>query len=276
MLAFTVEEFNIMLRELFESESQCFDMLCRIAEKTLVSRVRSKCNASGVLLKNEYKDVMQEIYCKLIKKSVNSFFLRNGVNGGTNDDPTEFQKWMFTVADNLTIDYIKKAKKHIDIRQPFEEDEEGNIFIDITVPGNVDDDVSETLAHGFNIAIGLNIRVYKILTWIAHSYFIVALDVTRIEANGLILRMFKHRSLCQMWGMLHHLSKKISWMKTTKEQEQKIEKALSAPYDDTHEYGEMQYQTFFMKKGEKETISDWINRVNSMIRKVIGNGALDN
>ncbi len=275
MMAFSVVEFNTMMHELIEKQPASYDMLCHIAKKTLESRVRSKCISSGVLPRKEYEDVMQEVYCRLIKTSINSFFRRNGVDGGINDNPTEFQKWMFTVADNITIDYIKKAKRRLENCRNFVEDEEDDIAGDITVPNNLDDDTRETLSQGYNIVIGLNIRVYKILTWIAHSYFIVALDVTGIQANELILRVFRHRTLREMWGMLYHLSTKISWMKTTDEQKEKIEKSLSVPYDDTHEYGEKLYKAFFMKKGEKATLSDWINRVNNMARKVIGNGAFD-
>ena len=35
----------------------------------------------------------------------------------------------------------------------------------------------------------------------------------------------------------------------------------------------MKYSEFFMKKGGKATISDWVNRMNNMIKRVMSDEA---
>jgi hypothetical protein len=52
-----------------------------------------------------------------------------------------------------------------------------------------------------------------------------------------------------------------------------LQEALDAPYDRQRCYGHVKYREFFMKKGGKATISDWVNRMNSMIKRVTAHEA---
>ena len=42
---------------------------------------------------------------------------------------------------------------------------------------------------------------------------------------------------------------------------------LAAPFSKDVRYGDMVYADFFMKKGAKASISDWVNRINSGLKE---------
>ncbi len=265
---FTGEEFNIMVNELLYKEPISFDMLCKIAEKTLMPTVVNWCNAEDCLRGRGYeRDIMQEIHLRLIKTTVSYFLLRNGTTS-YNNDPEGFEDWMFRVADNIKRDFANKIRAEAFKTADVEESVIMNISSD---DGNEYDRHTETLSQIFSTVLSLDIGVYKILTWIAQFVLVLGYNITKIKSNELIIAMFADKSLYEMYDTILMTAKKIPWIQITEKQNEKILTALRKTREGNVLYGETAYKTFFMKNGGeisgKKSISDWINRVNGIIRR---------
>lgn len=275
-MPFSTEEFNIMLEELLHAQPASFTMLCSIAEKTLRPSVRRWCAADADLAGQEFEDdIMNEIHIRLIKTCVSSFLLRQGVDAPVNADPVGFKNWMFKVALNIKRDFSNQVRKVTMHTRPVGEEE------DLPAPAEADPQTQLTDAHeerlcrAFAIVLGADVQVYKVLTWMAQCLFILEQDITRIRSNELLLETFQRKTLFEMHEALLQAADQISWLQISEAQNQRLLKALNTPYDDVRVFGAVQYSEFFMKKGGKATISDWVNRMNSMIKRVMANEALN-
>ena len=73
-----------------------------------------------------------------------------------------------------------------------------------------------------------------------------------------------------MKNALFKVGGRISWLGISEHRKKRIEEALAKPYkDENRALGEVTYKELFMKKGGKATISDWVNRMNEMIKRVM-------
>ena len=61
-------------------------------------------------------------------------------------------------------------------------------------------------------------------------------------------------------------SKQVPWLIVTPAQRQRISTALCSLLKDDILLGEVKYEELFMSKGPKQTISDWVNRIDNMIK----------
>ena len=259
------QEFHIMVDELLYREEASFTMLCSIAESVLRPSLRRWCAADDTLRgKNYEEDIMQEIHLRLIKTTVSHFLLRDG-DGTVNMDPKGFEAWMFRVAQNIKRDFANRIRrirmKTTDLVELSEE------------PCEDGPDRLGELARAFQIVLDADVQVYKVLTWVAQCLFIVELDVTKIRSNELIVSTFGEKTLGEMRDMLLTASRSVRWMQIRPEQLEKMDRALQTSYDEDRCYAQVPYREFFMKKGGKATISDWVNRMNSMIKRVMANEA---
>lgn len=270
-MRFTKEEFDTMVRELLCQDPVSFDMLCHIAGKTLRPTVENWC-AGDMYLRNRNfeEDIMQNIYIRLIQTTVPNFLLHESITGAYNDNPEGFEDWMFTVAKNIKRDFATDIRKNnfrtVDMEDPLIE----------TLPdgSNSAEDSSEyieRLEKAFNRVLSADVSVYKVLTWLAQSLFMLEHNVTKIQSNELILSAFSNKTLNDMYDMLLTWSDRIPWLTITEVQKAKIRGALRKKGRDGVSYGETQYKAFFMKyKGEpsgKKSISDWMNRMNDLLRR---------
>lgn len=273
-MRFTVEEFNVMVNELLQKDPVSFDMLCQIAEKTLRPHVENWCKTDDCLRGRQYQDdIMQEIYIRLIKTTVSGFLLRNGVNGEYNNDPEGFNAWMIRVALNLKRDFAGRVRG-----RDFKAKSVDDVVIEgIPYPEHENDlqEHIQELKRAFSLVISSQVGIYKVLTWLAQFLFMLNQNVTKIKSNELIIEQFQNRSLYDMYDMLLTASKKIPWLEITQEQNRKILIALRKKRDDGVLYGETKYKEFFMKyngaASGKKSISDWMNRMNDMIRRNVEN-----
>lgn len=270
-MAFSKEEFEIMVEELLYRDPISFDMLCHIANETLRNKVKYWCQTDETLRGRGYEDdIMQEIQIRLMKTTIGYFLLKDGVEGSVNNDPKGFTSWIITVADNLKRDFANKVRS-IDFKTD-------NIDDSKLEPTSIQDDLEEErrqrLKQAFIIVLSADVNVYKVLTWIAQFIFVIDCDVTKIQSNEKIIEMFEQKTLFEMYDMLCALSKHIEWIEISPEQNKKIISDLNKPWDAEHVYGEIVYKEFFMKvngkKSGKKSISDWMNRMNNMLRKKTG------
>ncbi len=266
-----VEEFNIMIDELVGSELQSYDILLHIVDKTLLRYVVGLCGSITELKDKEYEEeIMQDIRVKVVKNCVSSFLRKEGVDG-LNTDIGYFQNWLFLIAKNTVKDYAEKVRRYSYHYRGLEEDGD-NMIPD---PGEQNDEIlqakRELLAQMFDIVIGSNVSIYKILTWLAQSLFMLEYDITKIQSTDLIVCEFEEKTLFEMRDMVVRFSNRVSWAKITPRQYDKIDTALRKSFDGTRTYGEVRYKEYYMKKGGKKTISDWVNRMNNIIKRVISN-----
>lgn len=269
-MAFTNEEFNIMVEELLYSEPISFTMLCYIAEKTLRKRIKYLCDTDDCLRGRGYEDdIMQEIQLRLMKTTVSHFLLKSGEDGVVNADPDGFKSWIKTVAENIKKDFSNKVR-----RIDFKTEDFENPLIEkelVTQDCEIDDEKNEKLKEAFSIVLSADVSVYKVLTWIAQFLFVISLDVTKIQSNALIEKEFEQKTLFEMYDLLLGMSLSINWIKITPEQNKKIMDALCKTWEDGVCYGDVPYKEFFMKvngeKSGKKSISDWVNRMNTIVQK---------
>lgn len=271
-MAFTKEEFEIMVEELLYREPISFDMLCHIVEKTLRKKVVYLCQMPDLRGRDLENDIMQEIQIKLMKITITGFLLKDGVGGPVNNDPKGFERWIKTVGQNCFRDYIKKVRgwdsRIVDI-----DDESIKKML-----GSNDDNLSEEhkakLKKMFSMVLSANSNIYKILTWVAQFVFIVACDVSKIHSTEKMVEIFGEKTLFEMYDTLYRLSEYIGWVEITKEQDEKILKALNKQWKENVVFGDVPYKEFFMvvngQKNGKKSISDWVNRMNNMICRNLG------
>lgn len=271
-LNFTKEEFEVLVYELLYKKPASFDMLCNIAEKSLRGSVNYWFSTDALLKGCGLEDdLMQEIKIRLIKTTVSSFMLKNGVDAPFNNDPEGFGKWMYVVALNVKRDYFNAKREEyfhtVDIAD----------YPDLSSEMYEDDAETkrEELVQAFSIVLDSNVSIYKILTWIAQFVFYFNYDITRIQSNRKMVEEFEHKTLYEMFFMIINASVKIRWLVFTTEQKQKILEELRKKYDENTVYGDVKYCEFFMKNkdGEKsgsKSISDWVNRMDNIIRRRMG------
>ena len=263
-LKFTSDEFNIMVTELLHTEPSRFDMLCHIANKTLQDYVTSKCLQYPVLRGTECEhDIMQNIHLRLIQVTVMDFFFKD-----PDYTPQKFQAWLFTVAKNLIIDYVRSTTRKAAALTDAESTPEAGEWDEPSYEYN---DHVERLKQALAIVLSADVNIYKVLTWLAQFVFMLQYGTTRIKTNDKIIDTFTSKNLFEMYEIILQAAEIIPWLTITQEQHQRILDALNQPWHDGRPYGVIPYGEFYMcKNGEqdgKKSISDWTNRINSIIKK---------
>ncbi len=272
-MVFSKEEFHVMIDQLLYQEKPSFDMLCMMAEKTLRPTVVHWCQMDDCLRGRGYEDdILQEIYLRLINTTVDYFLLREGKDGPVNDNPEGFHSWMFKVATNIKRDFSNKIRQHDFNTEDFDDVKEA----EWTDDEDTESDRVEQLKLALNVVLESDASVYKTLTWLAQFVFMLQYDVSKIKSNDLIVDMFEKKTLNEMYQMIQNAAEKIPWLSLSEDQKIRIVNALSQKWDANKKYGDVEYGTFFMKKGGKKSISDWVNRMNNTVRRAIDNGTSEN
>lgn len=265
---FSVQEFDLMIEDLL-SKKCSFVPLCEIAQKELSPKVYGSFRDKKILSENyDAESMMQDIFLKLIKYTVTGFLLREGPDGPVNRDYKGFRAWMHTVADNEIKDRIEKIVTKLNKTLPDSID-------DIELPPTEDadpfaNDASiQELQNAFDIIITAgNTGIYKTLTWLVQSVFVIKYDYTRIEANNRLLSEFENKTLWEMYEMLISYESTLPWLALTEKHKKIIEDALREQISDKGiTYADAVYSDFFMSKGAKASVSDWVNRLDSKIRR---------
>ncbi len=268
-VAFSQEEFDIMVCQLLYSEPVCFDMLCHIADKTLRRAVHRWCRDDDCLCGRGYEnDILQQTHLHLIKSAVGGFLLRDSEDGSVNYDPAGFKNWMFTVAKNVKRDFADRVRGRDYRTESLETSAAQNV--PAASPEETRERI-ETLKQALSLALSADASVYKVLTWLAQFVFMLDSDLTKIKSNERLVDLFQDKTLYEMYDMVMSASGRIPWLQITKEQNERLLTALGKPWDGNKVYGEVTYQTFFMKqngeKSGKKSISDWVNRINTFIKR---------
>ena len=261
MRRFTDEEFAAMVRELTVSDPPSFHTLISIATKTLTPSINKWCRTDKRLSGRQYEgDILQETLIRLIKTCVTHFLYRTDE---LNNDPDGFQNWMFEVAMNIKRDFANRESRRDNCEVNIDDIEEKS-FSD---KSDEDDSVADRLEKAFNVILDSDVKIYKILTWLAQCVCIVQYGITKKQSNDTLIDSFAEKTLCDMRDDVYRFAEDVPWMNFSPEHKRKIDAALAEEHEPGKTYGETKYKEFFMKKEGKATISDWVNRMNGIIRR---------
>lgn len=258
MKFFTDEEFKQIYDEVVNED--CYDTLATVAYRVLKVLVGSWCFKDPMLYRRQYEDdIIQLIQIRVYKTCVHGFFKRNGED---NYDPVGFRKWFYTVSLNVFRDFAKKVRDKM-----LKETDETNLDILPPVSDVYDYAACERLDRAFNIVITSSHGAYKTLTWMAQFLIVANFDVTKIESNDMIHQKFHDMTLDGMLSYVIALARRIPWLTLDAQKIAEFRDRLDKPFEDGERIGNKLYESFYMKKGPKATISDWVNRINEYIVK---------
>ena len=268
MAAITQSEFDRIIEELICTQPARYDALCAAAKKLVSGKLARKCAQSPALARTcTAEDLLSEVYIRLIKSAIPGFFYRTEE---LNRDVEGFCRWVYTIAGNLCIDHIKAASLRytLPLDAPLDDVE---LYLQIPDPDaqaafSPDADAG-ALRVAFESVLDMDIQVYKVLTWVAQAVLILSEDVTKIESNALLIERYENMTLEEMWASVRRCAQTIPWLKISEKSEARLRKTLSLPFNENRRYGEMRYSDFYMKKGAKASISDWVNRINAGLRR---------
>lgn len=267
MISLSNEEFDRIVYELLKAEPIRYDALCAAAEKLLAKPLRRKCAeipALGSVC--TYEDLLSETYIRLIKCAIPQFFLRTDT---PNLDKDGFCRWMHTVAANICRDKIRFSVSHATL--PIETEDEDGIPLQIADPSAekpffAHADV-EALREAFSVVLAADTQVYKVITWVAQAVLILTEGVSKIESNDLLVTRYENMTLYRMWEEISRAAGTLPWLRLDQKNDDRVRKMLDQTFKENVRYGDMRYKDFYMKKGAKASVSDWVNRINAVIRR---------
>ena len=274
MQTFTETEFEQIIEELFDEKGARFDTLFLSAQALLEGAIKKWCYSDSLLRgKCLEDDIFSVSMDKIIKKCVTHFFLKYGPEGELNRDFNGFKNWLYTVAKNTKKDFARKEYLKTVSERGFYDGEEDDFAG--TSSGN-SPEVYDHLEISLRVVVNSDASVYKILTWLAQTVILVLFDTSSTESKALVVKNFENLSLYKMRDVIFKAAERVPWMRFDEAQIQKINTALKKPYDEKRTYGQVTYGEFFMKKGGAATVSDWVNRMNNLIKREYINEASDN
>ena len=253
------EEFDKILQELFGESPVRYDTLCDVLWRELLPTVRGWCAVDTALQgRNCEEDIIQDTVKKVIKYCITGFFLRKG-RTEPNTDKDAFCRWVYVVARNVKKDYSNSARERIIV--DYNELEE-----------KIGDDVGESheteeLSRIFDIVFSLDMGIHKLLAWLAVSVTILGETDKRKVATEMVVDRFARKTLDEIWE--YHLKelRRYPSLAPTEKEITDVRDALNARDELGIRLGEREFYTFFMTKGGKYSVSDWLHKINQLIKR---------
>ena len=270
-------EFETMVSEISSKDGTSYNALYRIAEHFLKPYIKKLCYNNAVLRNlNLADDIFHDALVEIIKGCVDKFLYRDGV---LNNDPEGFLKWMYTVARNIVVDCSKKhgAKSYNEMSIVNDEGE----TVDIPSQSNplIAIETREMLTECFKAAIHMDCELHIIFAWVLRAIVLSKCDLNTVEvgkkdelienkANEIVVTTFQNLTMSEIYTVIVLESAHLPWMVITESDDREILSKL-AQVKNGVVLGDRVYNSFFMKKGGKATISDWVYRMNQRILKAL-------
>ncbi len=259
-MRFTRAEFDEMLHQLFDTDEPCFDALCAISECELLPVIKGWCARDRALSgKNLEFDIMQDTQVRLMKYCITRFFLR-GDREQPNDSPDEFCRWIRVVARNVARDYSEKQREYIHVDYYEMEERIGDDMSD-------DDDLGDELRRVFDAVFTLKIAVYKLLAWLCVSVIILGETDSRSVATDTLVSRFGESTLDGLCDLFLREIAKYPALVPTDTTVLYLRALLDETDGDGVRLGDRPFSYFFMAKGGKYSVSDWIHKINLSIKR---------
>ncbi|MBQ8894764.1 MAG: hypothetical protein IJ043_10215 [Clostridia bacterium] len=250
---FTKEEYEKIVAE-WESPEGGYDTMFRVARRVLFGWIVRQCNTDPRMKGGEHEeDIMQRINLSLFTHCVTGFYRNERY---TDKSADAFQAWMFTVAKNAFIDYRKTELRHeadpIPEAEPAPEEE--------SCQGD------DRLNRAFRTVMTADSEVHIPLTWMAQMLLIAYHDIDKIETADLIVEKFTALTLDTMLEMLILMSREIPWLALDPTHIKALRSRLDEPYNGVRR-GSLHYGDFYGTRKPKSAISDWVYRMNQLIKR---------
>lgn len=264
--------YDAIVNDVCASECPEYSNLVMFVHKLLMNKVKNWCNSGNLLRGGRHEeDIMQLVQIRIIKTCEDSFF--KPVDGKTDKTCEEFKAWCTVVAKNCFISYYNKQNKKKEVKfNPDLKSNGGNdnYYDDGLLDTEKESEQKKNLNDCFLVVMDLKSSPHIVLTWLALSLIMMRFDVKKIEATHLLAEKFSELTLDKMYGIVFSMMEAYDWICVSEEQKELQRKKLRAlDKDSGKEIGLMKYSDFYMKKGPEMSISDWVNRVNSQIKKQI-------
>lgn len=260
-----------MIVELTQKDPMSFDMMCTIAQRTLMPLVRKWCGTSQDLRnRQQEEDIMQDIHVRLIKTCV-THFLRKKDKDKINDNPDEFFAWMITVARNILRDAANALRRH-DYHQT-------DLPVNKTAQDEfekIENDSEERFAKALHIALGAPRRPHIVLTWLMLSALEIHYDVNKITATQIIADTVGDMTLYEMWEKVRELLQDFPLLRITQEETLAFCSRLEESNIDNVKAGDTAYRDYYGNRGGKAAVSDWVYRMNQWLSTQINYESFDN
>lgn len=261
--------FNALVCDICEKEYPEYDNLVIFVHNLLNPLVKRWCYNDLFLRGGLHaEDVMQEIQIRVIKKCENYFF--KAINGKTDKTCEEFKAWCIKVAKNYFITYCVKQKnrKEVELDLSINEAEQVSTEDSVFVKQERTEERRKELQRCFEVVLDLKSKPHIVLTWLSVSLFMIEYDVNKIESTHFLVEEFSDLTLSEMFDIVIVLAEKNQWLQFELKQIENQRQKLEVIDNNTgKKIGDMKYSDFYMNKGPEMSVSDWINRVNSQIRK---------
>lgn len=280
----TKEEYYDIVNKVLEGDPQGYELLIKRARMNLLRLIQITCSRAGH--PSVADDAMQETTIKIYTYFV-THYVYVGDSDEINPDYRGLSAWMKAIALNATKDEIAKQNRYYVIidwdycgaDESEEEEGSGKTDIPSTEPGpetrvinrivNVED-----LRKSVDTVLSSRNAVYKVLTWLGHRLLVYKHGYSNIEANRVTVERFRDMTFFEIYDFIMNESRDIEWLVFTSEQKKKISNALCKEVDG-RAMGNHTLSEMFMAKGEEETISDWRNRLDKLLKGNVGTKTAD-
>lgn len=266
------QDFLAIREDILEREPAKFDRLYRAADTLLRPYVKSKTRNTQAARSdpNFVDDILQDIHIKLIQTIVTHFFLRDG-SEGEHKDALGLTRWMFVVARNTTLTALTKNSQRIPLSLIQDNDDEEEYELPI-----VDNDVNrqpgtmmeqrEAVSQCFNFVIDSGSAGHIVLAFLMISLLTLESGGNRIEAERLFAQKFADKPLDDILDTFRAGVHLKPWLEISNAQLDRFKEKLDAPINGQRS-GEYPLKDFAMKKGLEASLSDWLNRMDSRLKK---------
>ena len=168
---------------------------------------------------------------------------------------------------------IAKKNKEIPFTDMSDTSDEESSEPDIPDDGDGYDDGDydyDTLNRYFQFVLESSSEVHITITWLAVMIAIVRGGLNRSEATVYVTTIFSDATMDELMEFIEKCSSKILWLSMSDELLEKMKKKLDKTDSDGRRTGDKKYNEFYMKKGDRASVSDWVNRMNDRIIREVG------
>lgn len=264
--------YEQIVSDICDNEYPKYDNLAIFLYSLLKDKVKGWCKSSAILYGGmHYEDIVQGIQIRIIKNCDGYFFRPNGEKA--DKSCKDFKAWCSRVAKNYFLTYCAKQKNKKEIITDFTDADERKIEDKKGIDDNLNNEEKikhcrAQLTRSFEVVFDLKSSPHIILTWLSVSLFMLNTDNNKIDSTHMIVDTFSNVSLFDMFDFIIAAIRKTGWINLSEEQIDKQRQNLESISKNTgKKIGEMRYEEFYMSKGSEKSISDWMNRINSQIKK---------
>ena len=268
MAKITLEDFQALLNMLEKGEGRDWQPLFHIFEKHEKPIIRNK----YIALRNnpetndnsvEFEDHCQEILYKICRSADKAVAKTQEYELETRI--MMYAGWTKEVIENYFLTYINKVKKQIKADSISYDDME----IDIPAPeGNeIGSAQLQNLINSFRFVMNSRRKIYIKLTWVGCGIIMIALGDARKNVTQYMEVVFSRLTLGEMYSIITNASRKIIWLSMDPQDWCKLELELLEIHDNGMPYAQCIYSDFYMDKGARASISNWITNINSELKK---------